>query len=79
MLHKLTSNNRNYAYISQRKLKNFVHLDMAGLVSGDATVSTDVGLLAQPHGDQGLASLASSAPAQICGINEENMLVTHVF
>jgi hypothetical protein len=52
---------------------------MAGLMSGDATVSTDVSLLAQPHRDQGLASLASCAPAQICGINEENMLVTHVF
>jgi hypothetical protein len=57
----------------------FSHLDMAGLVSGDATVSTDVGLLAQPHRDQGLTSLASSAPAQICGINEDNMLVTRVF
>jgi hypothetical protein len=49
---------------------------MARLVSGDATVSTDIGLLAQPHGDQGLTSLTSSAPAQICGINEESMLVT---
>ncbi len=56
----------------KEKLNLFSHLDMAGLVSGDATISTDVGLLAQPHGDQGLASLASSAPAQICGINEEN-------
>ncbi len=52
---------------------------MARLVSGDATVSTYVGLLAQPHGDQGLASLASSAPAQTCRINEENMLVIRVF
>ncbi len=43
---------------------------MAWLVGGDATISTDVGLLAQPHGDQGLASMASSAPAQKCGINE---------
>jgi hypothetical protein len=66
-------------YISQRKMQILFHLNMAGLVSGDATVSTDVGLLAQPHGDQDLASLASSAPAQICGINEENMLVTRVF
>jgi hypothetical protein len=63
----------------KEKLIFFSHLDMAGLVSGDATVSTDVGLLAQPHGDQGLASLASSAPAQICRINEENMFVTHIF
>jgi hypothetical protein len=49
----------------KEKYKFSLNLDMARLVSGDATVSTDVGLLAQPHGDQGLASLASSAPAQI--------------
>ncbi len=71
----MKSNNRIMytLYISRREMKIVFHLDMAGLVSGDATVSTDVGLLAQPHRDQGLTSMASSAPAQICGINEETI------
>ncbi len=66
-------------HIFRKEKLEILYLDMAGLVSGDATVSTNVGLLAQPHRNQGLASLASSAPAQISGINEENMLVSRVF